>query len=325
MSGKLDQALDDITQAQRRSARRRSTQRRSTGRPVAAAPIGGIQKSTKPARGAGAKNAPVKAAPTNSDSKIIVSNLPKDVSEQQIKACHNDTRNHQPALSKFFRMIPSGIRFNFSEQAVSTYSKKPFEELPGKSMSVFEAYPKLGSWDACIFCAYPESYEYFIQSVGPIKRVELSYGPNSQSRGIANVTFHKSDGASKAFHKLNGLLVDNRPIKIEIVVGAAQADKVIPTAKSLAERTSQPKAQPKSAAAKKHNAGAAKDGDAKGAAGNKKRRGRNSRPAKKTQEELDSEMADYFVAPAATEASGSTAAPAPAPAATGDADMDEIA
>uniref|UniRef100_A0A098E4K5 RRM domain-containing protein n=1 Tax=Gibberella zeae (strain ATCC MYA-4620 / CBS 123657 / FGSC 9075 / NRRL 31084 / PH-1) TaxID=229533 RepID=A0A098E4K5_GIBZE len=251
MSGKLDQALDDITQAQRRGARRRSNPRRAAGRPAAAAPIGGIQKNTKPARGSGAKPAPAKAAPTNSDSKIIVSNLPKDVSEQQIK-------------------------------------------------------------------------DYFIQSVGPIKRVELVYGPNSQSRGVANVTFHKSDGASKAFQKLNGLLVDNRPIKI--VVGAAQADKVIPTAKSLAERTSQPKAQakaqPKSAAADKHNAGAAK-GAAKGAA-NKKRRGRSSRPAKKTQEELDSEMADYFVAPAA-EAAGNTPAPAAAPAPTADADMDEIA
>ncbi|RGP72697.1 mrna export mlo3 [Fusarium longipes] len=255
MSGKLDQALDDITQAQRRSARRRSNQRRSTGRPAAAAPIGGIQKSTKPARGSGAKPAPAKAAPTNSDSKIIVSNLPKDVSEQQIK-------------------------------------------------------------------------EYFIQSVGPIKRVELVYGPNSQSRGVANVTFHKSDGASKAFQKLNGLLVDNRPIKIEIVVGAAQADKVIPATKSLAERTTQPKgqakAQPKSAAADKHNAGTAKGGAAKGAAA-KKRRGRNSRPAKKTQEELDSEMADYFVAPAAPAAEATPAAPAAAPAATADADMDEIA
>ncbi|KAF4435970.1 hypothetical protein F53441_13356, partial [Fusarium austroafricanum] len=256
MSGKLDQALDDITQAQRRSQRRRTNPRRgAAGRPAAAAPVGGIQKNTKPARGAGAKPAPAKATPTNSDSKIIVSNLPKDVSEQQIK-------------------------------------------------------------------------EYFIQSVGPIKRVELSYGPNSQSRGIANVTFHKSDGASKAFQKLNGLLVDNRPIKIEIVVGAAQADKVIPTVKTLAERTtqsSQPKAQPKSAAADKHNAGAAKGGAAKGAAGNKKRRGRNSRPAKKTQEELDSEMADYFDASTAPEASNNAAAPAPAPAATGDADMDEIA
>lgn len=40
------------------------------------------------------------------------------------------------------------------------------------------------------------------------------YGPNSQSRGIANVTFHRADGASKAFQKLNGLLVDNRPIKV---------------------------------------------------------------------------------------------------------------
>lgn len=95
-----------------------------------------------------------------------------------------------------------------------------------------------------------------MQSVGPIKRVDLVYGPNSVSRGIANVTFHKADGASKAFQKLNGLLVDNRPIKvnhwhglkkgtratayaqqIEIVVGAAQADKVIPAVKTLAERT----------------------------------------------------------------------------------------
>jgi hypothetical protein len=75
MSGKLDQALDDITQAQRRGARRRSNPRRSAGRPAAAAPIGGIQKNTKPARGSGAKPAPAKAAPTNRDSKIIVSNL----------------------------------------------------------------------------------------------------------------------------------------------------------------------------------------------------------------------------------------------------------
>lgn len=139
------------------------------------------------------------------------------------------------------------------------------------------------------------------------------------------MTFHKSDGASKAFQKLNGLLVDNRPIKIEIVVGAAQADKVIPAVKTLAERTTKPKAQPKSAAADKHNAGAAKGGAAKGAAANKKRRGRNNRPAKKTREELDSEMNDYFDAAANPEANNA-AAPAPAPAAAGgDADMDGIA
>lgn len=65
----------------------------------------------------------------------------------------------------------------------------------------------------------------------------MVYGPNSQSRGIANVSFRDAAGASKAFEKLNGLLVDNRPIKIEIVVGAAQAGNLLPASKTLAERT----------------------------------------------------------------------------------------
>ncbi|TDZ23346.1 mRNA export protein mlo3 [Colletotrichum sidae] len=253
MSGKLDQSLDDILSTQRRSAggARRRSQRRSTGRPAAAAPVGGVQKTSKPARAAAAKPNAAKPTQGTGDSKVIVSNLPKDVSEQQIK-------------------------------------------------------------------------EYFITSVGPIKRVEISYGPNSVSRGIANITFRDPDGASKAFNKLNGLLVDNRPIKIEIVVGASQAANVIPPKKTLAERTSQPKAQPKSAANNKRNNAAANKGPAAAAGrarGDKKPRpARSARPAKKTAEELDSEMADYFE-------SGSTnnenaAAPAAA-AATGDAPMEE--
>ena len=81
---------------------------------------------------------------------------------------------------------------------------------------------------------------------------------------------------------------------------------------------SQPKAQPKSAAAVKSTAGA------KGAAAGKAikkgpKRARNSRPAKKTAEELDSEMADYFVSTNNENANGG-AAPA---AANGDAAMDD--
>lgn len=83
MSGKLDKPLDELVSAQRRSAGRRHPQRRAAG----AAPVGGVQKTTKPARGAAAKPAPAKSAPVSGDSKIIVSNLPKDVSEQQIKVC----------------------------------------------------------------------------------------------------------------------------------------------------------------------------------------------------------------------------------------------
>jgi THO complex subunit 4 len=76
MSGKLDQSLDEILSTQRRSATRGRRGRRApqAGRTTAvAAPIGGVKKSTKPAKGA------VKAIPTgpsgSGDSKIVVSNL----------------------------------------------------------------------------------------------------------------------------------------------------------------------------------------------------------------------------------------------------------
>ncbi|GAW15280.1 hypothetical protein EKO27_g9050 [Xylaria grammica] len=218
-SGKLDQPLDEIISTQRRVVgTRRRTQRRSAGRPVATAPVGGVQKTSRQPRNAATKQAPAKAAGGNGESKVVVSNLPKDVNEAQIK-------------------------------------------------------------------------EYFTTSVGPIKRVEVSYGPGGVSRGIATVTFHKPDGASKAFNVLNGILVDGRPIKIEIVVSAAKAAEIIPAPKTLTERITQPKAQPKSAANdKKKDAGKT----AAAARGRKRRPARSSRPAKKTAEELDSEMADYF-------------------------------
>lgn len=79
--------------------------------------------------------------------------------------------------------------------------------------------------------------------------------------------------------------------------------------------SSQPKPQPKSAASTKTTAatrGRGKLARGKGAA-------RNARPAKKTAEELDSEMVDYWQAgAAATETNG-----AAQPAAGGDANMDD--
>ncbi|EAQ86635.1 hypothetical protein CHGG_07888 [Chaetomium globosum CBS 148.51] len=247
MSGKLDQTLDEILTSQRRNqqGRRRSTRRTAgTTRPAPAAPAGGIQKSTKPARGAN-KPTPTRAGGVTGESKIMVSNLPKDVSEAQIK-------------------------------------------------------------------------EYFVQSVGQVKKVEISYGPGGVSRGIAHVSFQQADGASKAFATLNGLLIDSKPVKVEVVVASAD---LIPQPKSLAQRIAQPKAQPKSAAAVKKNATAGK-GNAAASKGAKKtaRGGRSNRVVKKTVEELDSEMADYFVG-GNTDNNANAAAP-PA-AAGGDAAMEE--
>ncbi|KAI1813837.1 RNA recognition domain-containing protein [Poronia punctata] len=247
MSNKLDTPLDEIISS--RAVGRRRNQRRSTGRPAAAAPVGGVQKTSRQPRNAG-KQAPTKAAGGYGESKVVVSNLPKDVNEAQIK-------------------------------------------------------------------------EYFTTSVGPVKRVELSYGPNSQSRGIATVTFAKADGASKAFSVLNGILVDNRPMKIEIVVSAAKAAEIIPAPKTLTERISQPKAQPKSAANDKKKDGGKAVGS--GARGGRKRArgGRSSRPAKKTAEELDSEMADYFESGNQNENTNGTTTTAAAAATDADAAMDD--
>ncbi|KAI1769660.1 RNA recognition domain-containing protein [Hypoxylon sp. FL1150] len=250
MSGKLDQSLDEILSTQRRVAggRRRGTGRRSAGRPATTAPVGGVQKTSKQSRATANKQTPAKAAGGHGESKVVVSNLPKDVNENQIK-------------------------------------------------------------------------EYFSTSVGPIKRVEISYGPNSVSRGIATVTFSKLDGASKAFNALNGLLVDNRPIKIEIVVSAAKAAEIAPPAKTLTERISQPKAQPKSAANDKKKDAPGKATGA-GARGRGKRRtgARNGRPAKKSAEELDHDMADYFEAGNQNENTNGAAAPA---VTNGDAPMED--
>ncbi|KAI0162767.1 hypothetical protein BJ166DRAFT_612747 [Pestalotiopsis sp. NC0098] len=252
MSGKLDQSLDEIVSTQRKAGGRRGGRnpaRRASGRTTTVAPVGGVQKNSKKPQTA-AKQAPAKASGGPGDSKVVVSNLPKDVTESQIK-------------------------------------------------------------------------EYFVTSVGPIKRLELAYGPGGASRGVATITFSKRDGASKAFNQLNGLLVDGRPIKIEIIVSGDKAAEIAPAPKTLTDRISQPKSQPKSAVPNKKKEAATKDAGAGGVRGGRRkpaRAAKSSRPAKKSAEELDSEMADYFESGNQSE---NVNGGAPAPANNGDAPMDD--
>jgi len=153
--------------------------------------------------------------------------------------------------------------------------------------------------------------------IGPVKRVELSYGPGGASRGIANIVFARSESATKAVDECNGIPVDGRPIKVELILDANRA-KAIPAPKGLSERITQPKPQPKSAASTK-TAGKTRGKTGRGGA----RGGRNARPAKKTAEELDSEMVDYWQAGAAATETNGGASGAAQPAAGGDANMDD--
>jgi hypothetical protein len=84
-----------------------------------------------------------------------------------------------------------------------------------------------------------------------------------------------------------------------------------------------PKPQPKSAAATKQTTNTSRG--AKSARGSTRGRGnaRNARPAKKTAEELDSEMVDYWQSGAATTEAEVSANGAAQQATNGDANMDD--
>ncbi|KAF2145666.1 uncharacterized protein K452DRAFT_349138 [Aplosporella prunicola CBS 121167] len=137
----------------------------------------------------------------------------------------------------------------------------------------------------------PQIKEYFSKSVAPVKKVLLAYGPNGQSRGVATVIFSKADAAAQAAANHNGLKVDNRPMRVEVLLGASDIPAPAP-AKPLNERIQQTKptakAQPKPATATKAAAG--KAGKTKRVRG----KAAGGRPKPKTAEELDAEMADYF-------------------------------
>ncbi|MCJ1473268.1 hypothetical protein MMC13_001919 [Lambiella insularis] len=244
MSMNLDKSLDEIVSTRRNTTRRgRGRRAPAPGRKATTAPVGGIAKNTKSnARLGGKGPAPNGAVPASGESKVVVSNLPPDVSEAQIK-------------------------------------------------------------------------EYFQKSVGSVKRVFLTYGPNGVSRGIATVVFSKPGSANDAIDKLDGLLVDKRPMKIEIVLDRQRA----PAPPTMSDRITRPKVQPKQASAPKPARGEGTRG--RGERGG--RRTRNAERAKpKTAEELDAEMTDYFVG--GTEPSANTNGAAPVANGGEDLGMDEV-
>jgi THO complex subunit 4 len=220
-AAKLDQSLDEILKT-RRNTKTRGRRNGPGGKATQKdAPVGGVKKHTKTAK-------PNKAIPTgpanaSGDSKIIVSNLPADVDENQIK-------------------------------------------------------------------------EYFSKTIGSIKKVMLTYGPNGQSRGICTIIFGRPNAAVEAAKQLDGIKIDNRPMKIEVILSAKDAPTVAGP-KSLADRMSLPKKekpQPKPATNTRNLRGA-NAGRGRGAKRGGGRGGRvGARIPKKTVEELDAEMADYF-------------------------------
>ncbi|RYN63839.1 hypothetical protein AA0118_g4531 [Alternaria tenuissima] len=137
--------------------------------------------------------------------------------------------------------------------------------------------------------------DYFVSAVGVgrPKKVLLQYDAQGRSVGSATIIFNKHDQAAKATAALDGVKIDGRPVRVEMLVSAAAIPATTRPA-SLADRVTQPKKdKPKPATAEKAAPGATRGrGQTRGKG--KGRGGREARPKKKTVEELDAEMADYF-------------------------------
>lgn len=168
----------------------------------------------------------------------------------------------------------------------------------------------------------------------------MQYGPSGRSLGSATVIFNKPDHAKKAMEQLDNIRIDNRLIRVEVIVSARDAP-VVTAKNSLADRISyvpldrksnkhqahqafrQPKKdKPKPATATKA-AGTEAGARGRGGRRGRGRGGRNPRDKKKTVEELDAEMDDYFPTGDGGDAMATNGGSAPVQGAGGDTAMDD--
>ncbi|RLV91819.1 RNA annealing protein YRA1 [Spathaspora sp. JA1] len=130
--------------------------------------------------------------------------------------------------------------------------------------------------------------DFFQSQVGGVHTVALSYNEKGQFRGHATVIFKNNKNATLAIEKYNGAPIDNgsSKLKLELIVD--------PSKRPLSTRISPNKVgggatNPKIIAAKQ--ALNKKKGEGKKPP---QKKGKPAKKGKKTIEELDQEMADYF-------------------------------
>ncbi|KAF9575663.1 hypothetical protein EC968_002226 [Mortierella alpina] len=129
----------------------------------------------------------------------------------------------------------------------------------------------------------------FTSRVGPLKKCTLMYDQNGKSTGTALVHFARVGDAAIAYSQFNGVLLDGRPMRIEIVLAPATAQAVLPP-------TSAPRA-PAQNQQRSHNQNQNQNQGRGGRGGRGRGRGGRQSGEKrenKTADQLDAEMTDYM-------------------------------
>ncbi|KAK9372774.1 uncharacterized protein V1513DRAFT_451174 [Lipomyces chichibuensis] len=164
--------------------------------------------------------------------------------------------------------------------------------------------------------------DYFNLEIGPVRRCILNYNAKGQSTGVVTMVFQKAGDAARAWKRFNGTPIDGgkKIMHVELVVD--------PNKKTLADRI-QPRSQPnapvtKATASRTGKATRGRGGVvARGGRGGRGGRAVQARRPKKTTEQLDAEMADYFVQGGNT-SQAPQSAPVAAAASAAPVDMGDI-
>ncbi|KAI0408953.1 hypothetical protein F4802DRAFT_305589 [Xylaria palmicola] len=154
--------------------------------------------------------------------------------------------------------------------------------------------------------------EGLFSKIGPVLKLELLYDRAGRSDGVAFVTYETRDDALDAIREFNGANAKGQPIRLTIMSSAPRRnpfDTAVMPGRSLAERITRPRSlSPNDRGIDRYvpeggrrshsprprrrgrRAGARRENDSENTG---RSTGRDGRP-KKTQEELDAEMEDYF-------------------------------
>jgi THO complex subunit 4 len=190
--------------------------------------------------------------------------------------------------------------------------------------------------------------------IGPLVKVELVYDRAGRSEGTAYVTYEEYQDAKEAVREFDGANAKGQPIRLGIVPSAPRRnpfDTAQMPGRSLADRITVPSGRSRSyspdmdrdrgidryvptggrrsrSPLPRRRGGGRRPGQRREGggrnAGDGERKGREGRP-KKTQEELDAEMADYFNPNAApSDAQAAPAAEGQAAAATAGGAVDDV-
>ncbi|KAI1306935.1 hypothetical protein F5Y03DRAFT_132520 [Xylaria venustula] len=154
--------------------------------------------------------------------------------------------------------------------------------------------------------------EGLFRKIGPVARLELLYDRAGRSEGVAFVTYESRDDALDAIREFNGANAKGQPIRITLHASAPRRnpfDTAIVPSRPLADRITRPRSlSPNDRGIDRY----VPEGGRRSHSPRPRRRGRRAgtrrdigtestaRPAgrdgrpRKTQEELDAEMEDYF-------------------------------